>query len=149
VDPARWASGLGEVSDYLVGLDGALWYCRQSVAFRGSTGQIRRIVPGSDTAVSVPPGEGVDLAPAFPMPASGATTLRVRLPAALRVDLRVYDARGRLVRTLRPDQVMAAPGEDVVWDGRDDRGVAVPPGLYLARLQTAGVVRVRRVVLLR
>jgi glucose/arabinose dehydrogenase len=36
-----WATGLNAVPDYLVGPDGAVWYCKQS------TGQIRRIVSDS------------------------------------------------------------------------------------------------------
>lgn len=79
------------------------------------------------------------------------------------VELAVYDMRGRLVRSLIPargcPQVRLAPGiygrepapppdqcVTLSWDGRDDRGRQVNPGVYLLRLRAGGVVDVRRVV---
>jgi glucose/arabinose dehydrogenase len=147
VESGRWATGLDQVSDWMVGHDGGLWYCRQAAGAGGATGQIRRIVP-LYAPVTVP-ATGVDLAPPFPVPAPGAVTLRVRVSSATSVDLRVYDVRGSLVSTLRSGTVMAAPGEDVVWDGRDDHGDAAPSGLYVVRLRAAGESRARRVVLVR
>jgi len=57
----------------------------------------------------------------------------LRLTSAVPVSLEIYDLTGRLVRRLYD-------GEDLVgeyshpWDGRDDSGQLVPPGLYLYRL---------------
>jgi len=50
---AHWAGGLDSVSDYLLGPDGALWYCNQS------SGQIRRIV--FLTPDTIPPATITDL----------------------------------------------------------------------------------------
>jgi hypothetical protein len=50
---AHWAGGLDSVSDYLIGPDGALWYCQQS------SGQIRRIV--FLTTDTIPPSTITDL----------------------------------------------------------------------------------------
>jgi len=80
-----------------------------------------------------------------------------------RVELAVYDIRGRLVRKLIPGrgcgEVELEPGlygrDDVgetdscqaySWDGIDDRGQEVEPGVYLLRLRAGGVVNVRRIV---
>jgi hypothetical protein len=52
------------------------------------------------------------------------------------VELRVYDVGGRRVRTL-VDGVLAPDHYELEWDGRDDRGRAIAPGVYLYRL-TAG-----------
>src|SRR6185503_7975969 len=38
-----WGRGFQEVADYLVGPDGAIWYCRMSYDFTPGTGEIRRI----------------------------------------------------------------------------------------------------------
>ncbi len=50
---------------------------------------------------------------------------------------RVYDMRGRLVRTILDHQSrFALAMEDAVldrWDGRDDNGTIVPPGIYILR----------------
>ena len=51
------------------------------------------------------------------------------------VRARVFDVRGSLVRTL-----MDGPGQPgpyiLRWDGRDDRGAAVPSGVYFFRIET-------------
>lgn len=54
-------------------------------------------------------------------------------PGAVRVTL--YDTRGRVVRTLLAAGLPAGERQ-VSWDGRDDGGRAVPPGVYLVQLAT-------------
>ena len=53
------------------------------------------------------------------------------------IEARIYDLRGRLVRTLR-DAAGVAGHYQLTWDGRGDSGALPPPGLYLFRLQIAG-----------
>jgi glucose/arabinose dehydrogenase len=149
VNASDWGTGMVAVSDYLVGSDGALWYCRQSIGFAANTGQIRRIVVDSVTGVPPTPRFGLELAPPFPSPARGPVTLRYRLGAPARVDLRVLDASGRLVRALVAGELRGAPGEDLTWDTRDERGARVPAGLYLVRLEVGGEVHMRRLPLVR
>lgn len=62
----------------------------------------------------------------------------------------VYDARGRFVRNLFPftgRRVLdtAAPGLDQ-WDGRDQDGNPVSPGVYIIRVELKDVSRVNRAV---
>lgn len=58
-----WATGLGHVSDWLMGPTGALWYCKQSNdLFEAATGEVRRIVytagaPPVIASVQATPGE--------------------------------------------------------------------------------------------
>jgi hypothetical protein len=51
-----------------------------------------------------------------------------------RLTVRVHDLLGRPLRTLVEGQRFASEGA-FVWDGRDDRGDAVPPGLYVVRAE--------------
>jgi hypothetical protein len=77
------------------------------------------------------------LAPASPNPANRGTTLRFALPVGANVSLGVYDAAGRLVRSLANGALWA--GEHAAaWDLRDGAGRAVGAGLYFARLDVAG-----------
>jgi hypothetical protein len=63
-----------------------------------------------------------------------------------RLDLAVYDARGRLVRTLVHGR--ATPGRFVTtWDRRDGAGAAVARGIYFARLAASGTVTSCKMVL--
>ncbi len=57
--------------------------------------------------------------------------------------LEIYDAGGRRVRTVR-GAGMAGP-QALVWDGGDENGAQVPPGIYVARLLAEGDARVQRV----
>ncbi len=53
------------------------------------------------------------------------------------VMLTLHDAAGRIVRDLSRPTAPAGP-QRVLWDGLDDRGLELPPGIYLARLIAAG-----------
>lgn len=81
-------------------------------------------------------------------PARGGATLRCTLPAGGPVRLAIHDVAGRAVRTLDAG-VLPAGVHDVAWDGRDDAGLAVPPGVYLARLAAGPALALARVVVLR
>jgi len=64
------------------------------------------------------------------------------------VTARVFDIRGTLVRTLLDNA--AQPGPYLVrWDGRDDRGIAVPSGVYFLRIETPDGQSSHKVALLR
>jgi YVTN family beta-propeller protein len=78
------------------------------------------------------------LDPAFPNPFSEATSLRFRVEAA-RADvlIDIVDVAGRRVRTVLSREL--PHGTHVVgWDGADQEGGAVAPGIYFARLRLDG-----------
>jgi subtilisin family serine protease len=71
-----------------------------------------------------------------PNPFNPSTKISFALPARGLVDLRVFDVRGALVRTLVSGDL--EPGfHDYTWEGRSDDGVQVPSGVYFYRLRTA------------
>jgi hypothetical protein len=47
------------------------------------------------------------------------------------IDVQILDVSGRIVRTLT-GRARAPGSAGAVWDGRDDRGIPVPPGVYYA-----------------
>ena len=69
----------------------------------------------------------------IPNPFNPLTRITFELGKAGPVDLAVYDLRGLRVRTLMTGERPAGPGE-FFWDGTDDRGRALPSGIYLYRL---------------
>ena len=141
----NWGTGFGQVSDWAVGCDGALWYCRQSVNFQNNTGEIRRIV-FNDTS-DVPPGTPwAQFAVPYPSPGQGDVTLAFVLATSTRVSLGIYDARGRLVRELVSPQERPADTYRERWDGLDNRGNPAPAGIYFARLDSGGQPIVHRFV---
>jgi hypothetical protein len=84
-----------------------------------------------------------------PSPFRSQATIAYELPRRDRVELRIFDVSGRVVRSLVSGTVEEAGAHSVVWDGRDDAGVAAVSGLYFGRLETGGVTDVRRLVRIR
>ena len=85
---------------------------------------------------------------AAPNPFNPATTIEYAVAGRGHVSLRVFDARGALVRTL-VDEVQPAGSRRITWDGRDDRGAGVASGVYLLRVDAAGESRRQKMVLLK
>ncbi len=83
------------------------------------------------------------LSPPFPNPFNPLTHLRYELPTAMRVNLAVYDVRGRLVSRL-VDRWQAAGHHEVPFSAR---GLA--SGVYLAHLRAGGQVRTMRMLLVK
>lgn len=85
-----------------------------------------------------PPAAGrVRLDQNWPNPLNGGTTIRYDLEQPGRVRLRVFDAAGRLVRTLA-DGHAPAGAHTRAWDGRDDGGRATASGIYFYELDVDG-----------
>lgn len=62
--------------------------------------------------------------------------------------VRIYNVHGRLVRDLGRRRLPAGVTE-WIWDGRDRRGLHVPPGFYFARAAGDGAATARQFILLR
>jgi flagellar hook assembly protein FlgD len=103
-----------------------------------------------DTTSGVPApvaANGMVLGRPVPNPFNPSTQLALSLPRDGNVRLAIHDVRGALVRVLA-DGPLAAGDHRYTWDGRDDRGLQVPSGLYLARAAMAdGSVQVQRLTL--
>lgn len=83
------------------------------------------------------------LAAPRPNPSRGAAHLTLEVASATGVQIDVYDALGRRVRTLGRETF--EPGRHVlVWDGRDDAGRATDPGMYFVRASGSGAIATRR-----
>lgn len=96
--------------------------------------------------------EAFALAQNYPNPFNPTTRIVYEIPRhrteGVRVQLRVYNLLGELVRTLvdEPKQ----PGRYVAtWDGRDERGAPVSSGIYIYQMVAGSFKAARRLVLLR
>jgi hypothetical protein len=83
-----------------------------------------------------------------PNPFNPSTTIEYALNQAGKVDVDIYDAAGRQVRTL-VDGEEAAGMHHVVWDGRDDEGYEMPSGKYYYRVRIDQQVGSKGMLLLR
>lgn len=73
-----------------------------------------------------------------PNPFRGTTSIHYAVPAGGgEVTLRIIDVNGRLVRTVVTGREQAGH-RTVEWDGRDERGSELPPGIYFSRMSAPG-----------
>jgi hypothetical protein len=81
---------------------------------------------------------------------SGRAIVHLGIAHADRVTTRIYDIGGRLVRTLA-DRTFAPGQYDLAWDGADDRGRAMPRGVYFTetRYAVSGFHAARKLIVLR
>jgi hypothetical protein len=101
---------------------------RNSVALSG-------IVPEGTVAASPnpfsPDGDGVD----------DATVIHYRIPAGVwSVSVRIFDARGRAIRTLATCAPSTGEG-DCIWDGRDGERVIARMGIYVVFVEATDARR--------
>jgi len=102
--------------------------------------------PGSVTGPG--PGPSLALVGMLPNPTSSGVDVAFDLPSAMPVRVRLYDARGRLVKSL--DEKTYPPGRHLVhWDGSAEDGYRPRPGVYFARLVLGTSEFTGKVVLLR
>jgi len=83
-----------------------------------------------------------------PNPVVGRTMLRYSLPTSRDTRLTVCDATGRVVRRLTAG-LQAAGLYEVLWDGRDDQGLALASGVYFLHLAAGPTELSRKVVVTR
>jgi len=80
-----------------------------------------------------------------PNPFSREATVRFTLPTRAPTTLRIVDLQGRMVRSLLDTTLDPGP-HTAVWDGLDDNGRPVEPGVYFAKLSDGRSSVVRRSV---
>jgi hypothetical protein len=84
----------------------------------------------------------------IPNPFNPSTTIRFSLPRDTRVVVSVFAVNGAEVARLI-DEKRPAGLHEVRWDGRDAAGRALASGVYFYRLEAAGRVLTRKLVLVR
>jgi hypothetical protein len=76
------------------------------------------------------------VARAQPNPMNPETTIRVNLETQEHLSIRLYDLRGRLVRTVLESVDTPAGVHDYKFDGKNSSGVTLPSGQYFYRAET-------------
>lgn len=86
--------------------------------------------------------------PNYPNPFNPSTTLHFQLDHAMEIHLAIYDAGGRLVRTLFAGK-LAAGEYRYIWLATNDAGVQVASGVYFGQLRAGGLVARQKLLLAR
>ncbi|MBN2465535.1 T9SS type A sorting domain-containing protein [candidate division WOR-3 bacterium] len=78
---------------------------------------------------------------ATPNPFTTTAAIKLQPAAGSDARVRIYDAGGKLVRTLGQSPVANRQSQVVVWDGRDEDGRRARAGTYFCRLDHGRAVR--------
>lgn len=73
------------------------------------------------------------LYPPYPNPFNPSTTIAYDIPVMSDVSIRIYNIKGRCVRTLT-DSEQPAKSYCLVWNGRNNQGRILPSGMYIYRI---------------
>jgi len=107
---------------------------------------------GTTSRSSLPSAGSMSLAQNYPNPFSagnsGTTKISYFLPSSTPVTLKVYNLLGREIRTL-VNETRSAGKSTAIWDGRNNSGRSVPPGVYLYKLTTNRQTITRRMLFTR
>jgi subtilisin-like proprotein convertase family protein len=151
-------SGPGALSDFAGQSSSGAWTLFVSDNASADTGTLNQwcltLAGPSDTTLTVGADRAtaptaLEFAPVWPNPVQGGgVTMSFALPLAAPASLALFDVGGRRVRTVA-DRVFGAGRTVLAWDGHDDHGAPLRPGLYLARFTSGGRTLVRQVVVLR
>jgi hypothetical protein len=130
---------------------GATYYYRISaVDFNGNESEYSEAVDATvlstDNELGIP--TEFALRQNYPNPFNPVSTIRYNLPQASYVSLTVYNILGRDVAKL-VDSDMEPGYHQAQWDGRNNQGMEVPSGIYIARMVTPGYSQSIKMVLLK
>ena len=86
--------------------------------------------------------------PPWPNPSGSGVNLRVHVGRPTDMEMGIYDARGRLVRSWTAAGSVVGTRE-YFWDGKDKAGRPAPAGLYLVRVRSRDAQTTRPLILTR
>ena len=89
-----------------------------------------------------------DLRQNFPNPFNPATKISYQISLFSKVELSIYDALGRKIRTLL-DTFQSAGKYQIEWDGKNAKGQQVASGMYICRLRINQSVISKKMIMIR
>jgi len=104
-------------------------------------------------SASVPSSQGgpsparLRIVSAVPTPSNSRVLVSFEMPATGRVSMKIYDVRGREVASVF-DKKMEAGAHEVGWNGRNNAGDLVAPGVYMCRVATENQHDVKKMILM-
>lgn len=107
-----------------------------------------KIVAPEENGESAALPKGFTLSQNYPNPFNAGTQIEFSLATAQKVEVKVYNILGQVVRVLANDR-MEAGRHTVIWDGRNRDGEVLASGVYLYRLVAGDFAETKKMVLLK
>lgn len=83
----------------------------------------------------------------FPNPFKQTTNFRFQISISGQVQIRIYDAAGRLVK--ESSTIVDNSPKQITWDGRDIQGKQLPNGVYFLKLTAGNYTATEKLLLIR
>ena len=83
----------------------------------------------------------------FPNPFSSSTLINYTLKASTNLNLKIYNHQGQEVRNLLQVNIANTGTHYLEWDGKDDLGNQLSPGVYICQMETDGIFQFIKMVL--
>ena len=120
----------------------------QGIQVRFHDQEGKEILAGTALLKIIPVPARYALGQNYPNPFNPTTTIRFELPEDAHTRIAIYDLLGREI-VLLENRPFNAGYHQVVWQGRDTYGNAVPSGMYFYRMEANGFSSTRKMVFLK
>lgn len=96
----------------------------------------------------ITPIREVQLQQNYPNPFNPNTTIAFKMPQTCKVDLKIYNIKGQVVKSLLSGEIKAG-AHSIIWNGTDNNGKKAGSGIYFYRIQTNGQAQTRKMLLIK
>ncbi len=103
---------------------------------------------GEPSAIRAKVPKTPELLQCYPNPFNASTQIVFRVNKSGLITLTIFDLNGRKIKTLIKGKKNAGQYQ-IVWDGRNEKGITVSSGTYYVRLKTVDKEIMRKVVLVK
>lgn len=90
----------------------------------------------------------VTLYPNYPNPFNPFTIISFSIPEDTKVNLKVYNIKGQVVKTLLKEQIESGEHR-ITWNGKDDNKKPVASGIYFYKISAGKETKVKKMLLLK
>ena len=112
-----------------------------------TTPPLGKLVPQVDVQPTAIPADFA-LGQNYPNPFNPSTVIEFSLPTPSRAEVKVFNILGQVVKELA-DRDFPAGHHQLIWDGTDAKGRAVPSGIYFYRVLNGNRAESKKMVLLK
>jgi len=127
----------------------SFWYWLESVTYSGETDNFGPINFSIPEEVYDPPTPPIPvefgLFQNYPNPFNPITFIPFKISTQMKIELAVYDIRGRKIKTL-VNNYLPGGSYNIRWDGRDETGKEVGSGLYLYRMKADDEIFTKKMI---
>ena len=86
----------------------------------------------------------------FPNPFQNSTTISFSCRKETEnTEISIYNSKGQKIKTFANLQINKSPNQQITWDGKDENGKQVSPGIYLYKLSGENTRIIKKMILLK